>query len=354
MEMKQKLIVLSGGGSGGPVTPLLALAPDLHAAGYELAWVGTTDGVERKMVQEKNIAYQAISAGKFRRYFSVQNFFDAFRVLAGFFESLNYLSKKRPALVMTAGGFVSVPLVWAAWALHIKVIVHQQDIRPGLANRLMAPFADVVTVTFEKSLKDFGKKAVWTGNPVRAAFRNVVRRKADGNRPRVLVLGGGTGATSLNNLIIFSLPELTQVADVVHVTGGKTEGKQAIVGYTAYDFLVEERMAQEMADADVVVTRAGLGTLTELAYLGKPTIIIPMPNSHQDDNARYFTKQRAAAVVEQSNLQSSQFLEIIRNFLGDDRRRREISINIKKTMGQLANSEIMKIIKEIASPEVDY
>ncbi len=348
MEMKNKLIVLSGGGSGGPVTPLLALAPDLRAAGYELAWVGTMDGVERKMVQEHDITYQAISAGKFRRYFSLQNFFDAFRVLAGFFESLNYLSKKRPALVMTAGGFVSVPLVWAAWALHIKVIVHQQDIRPGLANRLMAPFADVVTVTFEKSLKDFGKKAVWTGNPVRAAFRNVVSRKKEGARPRLLVLGGGTGAAALNNLVVDSLPQLLEFADVVHVTGGKTEKNiETKAGYTPYDFLSEERMAQEMADADLVVTRAGLGALTELAYLGKPTIIIPMPGSHQEVNAIYFAEKEAAVVINQEHMQVVDCIAGIKTFLYDGEKRQQVSTKMHSLMKSDAVEALMKLVSEV-------
>ncbi len=348
MEMKNQLIVLSGGGSGGPVTPLLALAPDLRAAGYELAWVGTTDGVERKMVQEQDITYQAISSGKFRRYFSLQNFFDAFRVLAGFFESLNYLSKKRPALVMTAGAFVSVPLVWAAWALHIKVIVHQQDIRPGLANRLMAPFADVVTVTFEKSLKDFGKKAVWTGNPVRAAFRTVVSRKNEGARPRVLVLGGGTGAASLNDLITSSLLQLLEFTDVVHVTGGKTEKNiETKAGYTAYDFLPEERMAQEMADADLVVTRAGLGTLTELAYLGKPTIIIPMPNSHQEENAEHFAEKKAAIVLLQEAISPRDFSEQIKTVLQSPEKLRNLSMAFAAAMKQGAHDGLVQTVERL-------
>lgn len=345
--MKKQLIILSGGGSGGPVTPLLALAPDLQAAGYELAWVGTESGIERGMVAEAAIDYYAIPAGKLRRYVSLTNLLDAFRVLAGFFAALSLLKRLKPSLVMTAGAFVSVPLVWAAWALRIKIIVHQQDIRPGLANRLMAPFADGVTVTFEKSLKDFGKKAVWTGNPVRAAFRNVVSRKKVGDRPRVLVLGGGTGAAALNELIISCLPQLTAIADVVHVTGGKANKKEAIAGYAAHDFLSEADMAQAMADADLVVTRAGLGTLTELAYLGKPTIIIPMPDSHQEENGMEFSRKRAAVLLEQENLTPESFSSLIGRSLAERDVLQMLSMNISNIMRRDAGNAIVAMVKKI-------
>lgn len=347
INMKKKLIILSGGGSGGPVTPLLALAPDLRAAGYELAWVGTKNGIESGMVAEVAIDYYAIPAGKLRRYVSLSNLLDVFRVLAGFFASLSLLGKLKPSLVMTAGAFVSVPLVWAAWALRIKVIVHQQDIRPGLANRLMAPFADVVTVTFEKSLKDFGKKAVWTGNPVRLEFRQVVPRKKTGDRPRVLVLGGGTGASSLNELVIVSLPQLLQITDVVHVTGGKIEKPENYEGYQAYNFMDAPAIAQAMADADLVVTRAGLGTLTELAYLGKPAIIIPMPDSHQEENGMEFSAKQAALLLEQKKLTPSSFVSMISKSLVDRDSLKVLSNNALSIMRRKAETAIVNIVKKI-------
>ena len=172
---RNNLIILTGGGSGGPVTPLLALADDLRAGGFDIAWIGTRAGIEKQIVSEAAIPYHSIAAGKFRRYFSWHNIIDPFKILVGFFQSISLLTTLGPRLVITAGAFVSVPVVWAAWALRIKVIVHQEDIRPGLANRLMAPCADVVTVTFEESLKDYGNKARWTGNSVRQEFRNAAK-----------------------------------------------------------------------------------------------------------------------------------------------------------------------------------
>lgn len=350
MDKTQKLIILTGGGSGGPVTPLLALVPQLKEQGFSIAWIGTKQGIEKGIVTGKGIAYHGIAAGKLRRYFSLENIIDPFRILIGFFQALGLLSRLQPKLVMTAGGFVSVPVVWAAWALRIKVIVHQQDIRPGLANRLMAPFADVITVTFEKSLKDFGSKAVWTGNPIQEEFIAAKKQSPENSnsRPRLLILGGGTGAIAINKLVHESLAELLKICDVVHVTGRHADSTVPvqIEGYYPHEFVTAAEMANEMCQADVVVTRAGLGTLTELSYLGKTAIIIPMPDSHQEDNADFFEKNKAAIILKHDQVSAHTFIQRIAAALRD--KSQGFSEAMRSVMKTGGNEAIVNVIhKEV-------
>ncbi len=318
-------VILCGGGTLGPVTPLLAVARALHvrAPGAEISWIGTVDGPEARLVSEAGIPFSAISAGKLRRYLSWRNFTDHFRIVKGFFESLRLLRRLHADVVVTAGGFVAVPVVWAAWFLRVPVHVHQQDIRPGLANRLSLPFATSMSVALEGSLAAFARyKPVWTGNPVRAELFAGSRAEAqrlfrlEEGVPTVLVLGGGTGAVGVNGLVRAALPALTAVAQVIHVAGvGKKDGAEA-PRYRQYAFLSSE-MKHAFAAADLVVTRAGMGTLTELAALGLPAIIIPMPNSHQEDNAQLFALKGAGVVLGERFLSSKIFANTVQSLLGD-------------------------------------
>ncbi|HTW96260.1 MAG TPA: glycosyltransferase, partial [Candidatus Methylomirabilis sp.] len=217
MENKAKKILLTGGGTAGSVSPLLAIAEDLRAqGGFDFLFVGTKNGIEKQMVKEARIPYRSVAAGKLRRYFDWRNFVDVFKIKLGFWQAFFLMIKERPDLVMAAGGFVAVPVVWAAWLLRVPVIIHQMDIRPGLANKLMAPFARVITVTFEKSLADYGAKAIFTGNPIKKSLRamryalredDFKKREAAVRRfglksglPVIFVVGGGTGAEGINKL----------------------------------------------------------------------------------------------------------------------------------------------------------
>jgi UDP-N-acetylglucosamine--N-acetylmuramyl-(pentapeptide) pyrophosphoryl-undecaprenol N-acetylglucosamine transferase len=351
---KKIRIVLTGGGTGGSVTPLLAVAEDLiarYADNLSIVWIGMSSGVERTMTAGYPFDYKAISAGKLRRYFSWKNFFDPLRLLLGFIQSFFILLTARPRLVMTAGSFISVPVIWAAWLLRIPSIIHQQDIRPGLANKLMAPFVSVVTVVFEKSLGDYGKKAVLTGNPIRSAFSESFVENNE-TKPILLILGGGTGSETINNLIYESLDTLTRFCKIIHVTGkpnvrSSLQGKDTgITDYECYDLLDTVHMAKAMQRASVVVTRAGLGFLSELSFLGKATVIIPIPKTQQEDNAAYFEKQGAAIVLDQKNLDPRQFTLVIQNLLNDKAKLAVLREHIKQVMRHDANSAIMNIIEK--------
>lgn len=353
IETQSKTIILTGGGTGGSVTPLLALVDDFKQGGYEVAWIGTHHGIEQKMVEEAGLSYYSINSGKWRRYFSLQNIIDFFKVLIGLCESFVILHRLKPSLVMTAGGFVSVPVVWAAWVLGYPIMVHQQDIKPGLANRLMAPLATRITVTFEKSREDYGNKAIQTGNPVRKEFKEVQRSSNASSDKQVLIMGGGTGSEAINMLVTKELAELTSLAIVTHITGEKnhSDNSNNIPRYTSVGFLSAKEMAESMAQADVVVSRVGLGTLTELAYLGKASILIPMPYSHQEDNARYVEEKQAAVILHQNNLTAAKLFFEIKALLEESEKRVQLESAMSQLMPKDANERVFHIAKEIIEKE---
>jgi len=373
---KKVKILLTGGGTGGSVSPLLAVVEELtspqpspskgegairRGEKYEFLWVGTKSGPEREMVERTGIKFIAMPAGKLRRYFSLKNFLDPFKIIVAFFKSFFIILKWRPDLVMTAGSFVSVPVIWAAWILRVPILVHQQDARSGLANKLMAPFARVITITFSESLPVYGKKAVWTGNPARRSreipnsksqIPNIFNLKKD--LPIVLIVGGGTGAMEINKLVWESLDELTKFCQIVHVTGkGKevselsSEASELSSYYKSFEFLEHEKVMEIMKAADLVVSRAGLGFLTEISYLAKPAILIPIPSSHQEDNAQVFAKNEAAIVLDQKKLTNQDFTNKIKELLADDVLRNMLRNKVGEVMKKGANEEIARIVERI-------
>lgn len=327
-DKTQKHVMFGGGGTLGPVTPLLAVAAEIRAMAPDakLSWVGTKAGPERSLVDKAGIQFLAISSGKLRRYFSFANIADVFRIKWGFFQAFALLGRMKPDVIVSAGGFVAVPLVWAAGLRRIPVHLHQQDPIAGLANKLSLPFASSVSVALEKSLVDFqSKHPVWTGNPVRpelfAGSRDEARRifGLEDGVFTVLVLGGGTGAGAVNALVRGSLPMLIAEAQVIHVAGiGKTYEMKS-PRYHQYPLLTTE-LAHAYAAADLVVTRAGMGTLTELAALGKPALIVPMPGSHQEANARVFTKAGAGMLLDERHTTPTQFALAVLGLLKDGKR----------------------------------
>ncbi len=355
---KVKKICLSGGGSGGPVSPLLAIYDELKQENYDFIWVGTKNGVEKQMVEEVGVKFFSIYSGKLRRYFSFDNFIDVFKIFIAFFQSLFLLWHEKPNLIITAGAFVSVPLVWAGKFLSIPIIVHQQDVRAGLANKLMVPFAKIITVTFKKSLKDFGKKAIWVGNPHRKSLEEVINKdnlyfswNLKKDLPIVLVMGGGGGAQAINNLLYQSLNELDKFCQIIHISGvNKGQNNflnKNLSNYHHFEFLNNKEMREAYALSDVVVARAGMSTLTELSYLGKPSIIIPMPDSHQEENAQIVQEKNAGIVLHQKKLDAENFAVNIKKLLFNNELKEKVSTNISHLIKKDANLEFVKIIKKI-------
>jgi UDP-N-acetylglucosamine--N-acetylmuramyl-(pentapeptide) pyrophosphoryl-undecaprenol N-acetylglucosamine transferase len=353
----KKNIVLTGGGTLGSVVPLLAVAEDLKND-FNFVFIGTKDGVEQSFVDEAGMPFLGISSGKFRRYWSWQNLIAPFSLLSGLIQSFIILKKLKPSLVMTAGSYVSVGVVISAWLLRIPVLVHQLDYIPGLANKIMARFAKKITVSFKKSVKDYGEKAVWTGSPVSQKFLKLAQNTASArkffnlksDKPVIFVLGGGTGAVGLNRLISDNLYNLCQICQVIHLTGQGKEIKVAgSSAYHQYETLNQAETAQAYAAADLVISRAGMGTLVELAALSKPAIIIPMPDSHQEANAEALAKTDAVIVLKQKKLDSLSLYRYIKQTLADEKRMKQKTENYGQVLRTDANKAIDIIIKELVS-----
>lgn len=348
-------IILTGGGTGGSVAPVLAVSKEIkkQKSDAEFLFVGTRKGIpERELVQIRNIPYKSIFSGKLRRYISLKNIIDPFLILIGFIQSVFLILKFKPRAVFSAGGFVAVPLAAAAWFLRIPIFIHQQDIVPGLANKIIAPLAKRVTVSFEKSLKNFHKKkTILTGNPVRPEILQGDKQKAikrfqlEENIPILLIIGGGTGARDLNELVIQIIPELVAFCQVVHLTGKSKAVKDERLNFSRYrqmEFLTEG-MPDLYQAADLVVSRAGLGVLTESSVLKKPLILIPIPDSHQVANAEYFAEKKAAVLIGQKGLTPQILLQKIRQMIFSIDERSVLSFNISK----LARPEAARKITEI-------
>ena len=347
-------IVFTGGGSLGPVTPLIAVMHEVRRIRPDasFSWIGTKGGVEERLVGEAHVPFSAVSAGKFRRYFSWRTFAEPMAVIRGFFQARRLLRAEGADVVVSAGGFVAVPVAWAARSLGIPVHVHQQDVIPGLANRLALPAAISLSVALKTSVKDFPRhKAVWTGNPVRAEVLAGSRSLASSafglefGVPVVFVVGGGTGARGLNQLVWQSLPALTAKAQVIHSAGiGKTDPAKGMPRYHQFELLTGD-MPQALAVADVVVTRAGMGQLTELAALGKPTVIVPMPGSHQEANAAAFSAGGGAVVLDQRQASSESFAATVLGLLDDPARRADMAdkmraMSVSDAAGRIARTVI--------------
>jgi len=363
-------ILFTGGGTLGSVMPLVAIhqkficrdaaLPRLKEE-YQSLWIGTKKGPEKDVVEKQGIEFKFISAGKLRRYFDLRNIIDLFKIKFGFWQAFFIILKFKPHVVLTAGAFVSVPVVWAAWILRVPIIIHQQDVKAGLANKLMAPFATKITVALDKSLKDYNKKkTVLVGNQVRKEL--VIRNKEvggkeilnkfglKGNLPVLLVVGGGTGALALNKIVINALDELTKFCQIIHVTGkGKCQSVKVSGvknNYVQVEFLGEE-IFDALEAADVVISRAGMSFLTELAFLKKPTIIVPIPNSHQEKNAEYLVEKEACVYLKQKELDKVKFVKQVKPLIDDERLQKELGEKINKLFVDYSGEKIIKVIKQV-------
>jgi len=357
-DKETKKILMVGGGTGGSVAPLLAIAAYLRErqkeTNWQFFWLGTNQGPEKEMVAFAHIPFSAIYAAKLRRYWSWENLFIPFFLLIGFGQALYYIFKEKPDLVMNAGSFVGVPVVWAAWFGRVPVLIHQQDARVSLSNRLTAPLAKVVTVAMEKSLADFGGKAFWTGNPIRLEFfrqnsalpKHLFALNFFDQRPLVLALGGGTGAVALNEQVAAAAASLPAYLFVL-VTGRGKQLAFAPDNLRAVEFVDAAALSALARRAVLVISRCGLNVLTELALLGKPAILIPMPASHQEDNAVWFFEARAALVMDQSELTAERLAQAVRKVMTDDRLRRLFSQNIRNFARPDANEKIADIARDM-------
>jgi UDP-N-acetylglucosamine--N-acetylmuramyl-(pentapeptide) pyrophosphoryl-undecaprenol N-acetylglucosamine transferase len=285
-------------------------------------------------VEEAGLRFLALTAPKLRRYFSLSTLSLPFELAAAMWRAGTILADEKPDVVVGAGGYVQVPLALAARLRGIKVIIHQQDVVPSLSNKIVAPWASKITVAFESSLADFPiNKTEVIGNPVRPVIEDGDRARGlamlglSGELPVVLAFGGGTGSLFLNEMIASASPLWTGFAELAHITGlEKTPTSLPLLAhperYHRFDFVGKD-IAHLMAAADVVISRAGMGTLTELAALAKPVILVPIAESHQEKNAEYVVERGGARMFRELDLKPEQLVTFTRDLLKkpDDARR---------------------------------
>lgn len=320
-----KKIVLTGGGTAGHVTPNIALLPKLKEAGYEIYYIGSYEGIERKLIESYEIPYYGISSGKLRRYFDWKNFSDPFKVLKGYGQAISILKKLKPDVVFSKGGFVSVPVVMAAKHCKIPAIIHESDMTPGLANKLAIPSATKVCCNFPETLQYLPEgKAVLTGSPIRSELLKGDKVHAlnfignfTAKKSTLMVIGGSIGSVVINDTVRKALPELLKEYQVVHLCGKgnlapELDGTQ---GYVQYEYIKEE-LNDLFALADIVISRAGANAICELLALHKPNILIPLSaaasRGDQILNARSFEKQGFSYVLEEEKLTEETLLGAIR------------------------------------------
>jgi UDP-N-acetylglucosamine--N-acetylmuramyl-(pentapeptide) pyrophosphoryl-undecaprenol N-acetylglucosamine transferase len=346
-------IALAGGGTGGHVFPALAVAEEISRTWKgPIFWIGSRHGMERDLVGRAGIPFHGIPAGKLRRYLSLKNVTDLFKIAAGILFSVILLIRKKPALVFSKGGFVSVPPVIAASLCGIPCFTHESDLDPGLATRINLRFCEKIFVSVDRTMgflpESYRAKAIVAGNPVRRAIYGgdpVVGKRivgCDPSRPLLLVLGGSLGSTAINGLVSSILPELTEIAFVVHQTGdaaSHSPGHGSMnSGYHPAPFFDDNMLPHLLAAAELVIGRAGANSLSELSALGKPSILIPLPEGgmsrgDQIRNAGYFRELGAARVLTQEEATGPKLLSLVRELCADPNGLAEMGKRVRGAFG---------------------
>ena len=316
-------ILLTGGGTAGHVTPNLALIPKLKELGYDILYIGSYNGIERKMVEDEHINYHGISSGKLRRYFDPKNFTDPFKVLKGYMEARRIIKSYQPDIVFSKGGFVTVPVVYAAKKHKIPIIIHESDLTPGLANRLSIPSASIVCHNFPETQNYLPEgKSVLTGTPIRKELFLGDRLEGlklcgfTANKPVLMIIGGSLGSAIINENVRKALPEILRDFQIVHICGkGKLDEHLGnLTGYKQFEF-VKEELKHLYALCDMVISRAGANVLCELLALKKPNILIPLSaNASRGDqilNANSFEKLGYSFVLKEEDLTPVRLTESI-------------------------------------------
>ncbi len=351
---KSKKIVLTGGGSAGHITPNIALLPKLGQMGYEISYIGSYQGMEKKLIADYDIPYYGISTGKFRRYFDLKNFTDPFRVLKGFGEARRILKDIRPDIVFSKGGFVSVPVVRAAASLKIPCVIHESDMSPGLANKLCIPVSCRVCCNFPETLQSLpSSKAVLTGSPIReeltkgSAAAGMKLCRFSSGKPILMVIGGSLGAAAINQVVREALPRLLEDFQIVHICGNEKIDNLLLNqnGYVQFEYLKSE-LKDVFAMADVVISRAGANAICELLALRKPNLLIPLSVGSRGDqilNARSFEAQGFSLVIDEDYLSPDLLVEKVQELYFNrqtyiDTMNQSQQMNAAKTIAELLDS----------------
>ena len=321
--------MLTGGGTAGHVTPNLALIPRLLADGWEIHYIGAANSAEEELISRvPEVTFHTVSVGKLRRYFDPKNFSDPFRVIRGVRQATGIIRRLKPDVVFSKGGFVSVPVVYGAMLNRVPIVTHESDMTPGLANKLCLPFSKVQCCTFPEAVQYAKGKGVHTGTPIRPEILMGNRQEGrkrfgfDNNRPVLMVVGGSSGAQSINQVIWQSLPTLTESFQVLHLCGkgNLTSVYEGTANYVQREYLNEE-MADAYACADILVSRAGSNALCEILAARKPALLIPYPKgaSRGDQllNAESFRARGFSHVLLQENMTPETLVQAVEELYHD-------------------------------------
>jgi len=323
-------ICFTGGGSGGHVYPAKPLIDAFRQQwpSVSIDWLGSKDGIEASITSKWGLQYYAIPSGKLRRYFSMKNFTDVFRIMAAFFKARKYLKRHRPDFLFSKGGFVSVPGVWAAKSLSLPVYSHDSDVDPGLATRINARSSRKIFIPYKESLKYYGKwmnKTVEAGNPVRRIFFKARAENAQSflaqseGKPILLVIGGSLGAREINKWVEDSLDLLCKHFYVVHQTGEQNQSAAQRDGYLPLPYIYDE-LPHLMKAASVAFSRAGANALWELTATETPMVLLPLTSGSRGDqpkNAKIFESLGFASVVDSRNLTPEILADTLVNMSSD-------------------------------------
>lgn len=331
--MKRPIILLTGGGTAGHVSVNEALIPVFHERGYEIHYIGSHDGIEKELIGERhpNVTYHAIQSGKLRRYFSMKNFTDPFRVGAGFFQALAIIRRLKPELIFSKGGFVSVPVVLAGRMAKIPVVIHESDVTPGLANKLALPFSNHIFTVFEGTLEHVAKnKATCSGAIIRPELfkgKKEVGLKLTGftgDKPVLIVMGGSQGSAVLNEALRNDLQSITKTFDVIHLCGKGNIDKSLneTHGYKQFDY-VTDSLPHLLSVSTFAVSRAGSNAIFELLALQIPMLLIPLSaaKSRGDQllNAAHFKSLGLANVVYEEEIEKQPFSKELAFFKNEEK-----------------------------------
>lgn len=350
-----KKIILTGGGTAGHVTPNIALLPKLKNAGFEIKYIGSKNGMEKELVLNAGLDYEGISSGKLRRYFSLQNFTDPFRVIKGYFEAKKIIKKYKPDVVFSKGGFVTVPVVFAANACKVPVVIHESDMTPGLANKLAIKKATKVCHNFPETASYLGEKAVHTGSPLRQELFEGNKLNAlnmcgfTANKPVIMVTGGSLGAENVNKLVREALPELLKTFQVAHLCGnGKLdESLKDLEGYAQFEYISEE-MKDFFAMADLIISRAGANSICEIAALQKPNVLIPLSakvsRGDQILNANSYKKQGYSEVLDEDVATAADLISAVDKVFNN---KADYINAMEKAAGNSGVEKIMEVILSV-------
>ncbi|RNF40432.1 undecaprenyldiphospho-muramoylpentapeptide beta-N-acetylglucosaminyltransferase [Planococcus salinus] len=330
--MKKRKIILTGGGTAGHVSLNQALIPEIQNLDLDVEYIGSKNGIEKELIRESNpdIPYHAIASGKLRRYFSMKNFTDPFRVGIGLIQAINVIRKTKPAAIFSKGGFVSVPVVMAGKIMTVPVIIHESDVSPGLANKLAMPFADHIFTVFKETLKYVpAEKSTCTGAVIRSELMDGSAAKGkeicyfDNDLPVLMVMGGSQGSAIINQAVRDNLKKLTENFSIIHLCGkgNVDESLSQQPNYRQFEYVTHE-LSHLLHMTDFVVSRAGSNSIFEFLALKKPMLLIPLSvqKSRGDQllNARLFEQQGFAHVMEEEELTSESFMQAINRLRADE------------------------------------